>query len=149
MNLAITTTSARTWKAAKTHSLLVLAGAAIALSAVVGATSFAGDGTEKATPPSASKSGFEVPAGTITPHPAMTYYIVDSVEQQSATLFEATRHADDLGVYDQGNRWKFSIVLLSGVPDEDEEALRSIDRERARWERIGASGLEIVDLRGR
>jgi hypothetical protein len=79
--------------------------------------------------------------------PVMTYYLVGSEEQRQAIETEAQWTRNDNVEYNSNPLWKFEVILMTGVADEDEEILRSIERERARWQAIGASGLEVVDLR--
>jgi len=144
MNLAITTTSARTWKAVKAHYIVAIAGAALAISSVAGAASMSidwgGGGSAISRPVQ--------PAPVYADQQYVTYYLVESTAQRDLVLAEATREAEDQAVYSPDRHWKFA-VLLAGTAEDEAVALSTIGEAQVRWAQAGASGLEVVDRRSK
>jgi hypothetical protein len=152
MNLAITTSSGKTLKAVKISSLVTIAGAALVLTTLAGVATFntiesnAGE-SNSGQAAAASQSTFRASPMVIAPPPAMTVYLVGSEEQRQAVEDLAIMRVEDNAVYNPGRNWKFSVLLLTGVPAEDEPVLRRIEQVKADWQAAGASGLEVIDLR--
>ena len=98
MNLAITTTSARTWKAVKAHYLAAIAGAALAVTSIAGAASLSidwGGGDTVISRP------LPPPAVLSEDQKYVTYYLVGSEaerEQIIAGENEAASERDSAGI---------------------------------------------------
>jgi hypothetical protein len=154
MNLTISTPhSPKTFKTGKSRSLATIAATALVLTTMAGVATFssiesnAGQ-TETALPAPASRSTLRISPDLIPARPMMTYYLVSSEEQRDAVQAEAQWQAEDNAVYNPAAvRWQYEVVLMSGNAAEDAAVLQSIDEVRYRWQAVGASGLEVVDLR--
>ena len=115
MNLAITTTSARTWKTVKAHYILAIAGAALAISSIVGAASvgridFAGSNTVASRP--------VLLGAASTNQRYVTYYLVGS-EAERDLIFageaEAARERLSTGTPDPNATL---AVFVARTPEE-------------------------------
>jgi len=147
MNLAVTTTNGKTLMAVKIRSLVTVAAAALILTTLAGAAAFnaiEGHAENVAAPVQPS---FRMSPGLVPSQPVMTHYLVGSEAQRQAIEAEAAWQRNDNIEYNSNPQWKYTVILMSGVPEEDEEILRLLEAERARWQAIGASGFEVVDLR--
>jgi hypothetical protein len=115
MNLAITTTSARTWKTVKAHYILAIAGATLAISSIVGAASigsvdFGGGNTVVGRPVSLAAASAD--------QQYVTYYLVDSEAQRELVFAgeaEAARERYSSGIPDPNAS---IAVFIAHTPEE-------------------------------
>jgi hypothetical protein len=116
MNLAITTTSARTWKAVKAHYLVAIAGAALAISSVAGAASLSidwGDGDSVISRP-------VPPVAVSEDQKYVTYYIVGSEAERDLVI---ARESEDALARDSSGAQAFDYTYFVVVAGTSEEAL--------------------------
>jgi hypothetical protein len=114
MNLAITNTSARTWKAVKAHYIIAAAGVALALSSVIGAASLSIDWSGSGSAASRSVP----PAVASADQRYVTYYLVGSEAERELVIAsenEAALEREFAGV-DRSNT--AYTVLVAGTPTE-------------------------------
>jgi hypothetical protein len=147
MNLVITGTSAKTWKAVKRHYFIALASASLALGVMIGGPLlYRFEANNNAAQPATVRSSLQHTSDTVYSLPTMTYFLVGSDEQRDLVLAEAALTADDVATYHPGLEWQFA-VLTAGTVEEETEALATLEEVKKRWMATGASGLEIVDRR--
>ena len=148
MNLAITTTSTRTWKAVKRHYLLGFTAALLAVAALGAGSMMSTDAGTKAGQPSPVSSASRSTLRAVPASPTMTYYIVGSEEQRLSVQAQAEGEVEDNALYYPEKQWKFA-VLVAGTPEEEADVLATITVAGERWANAGASGLQVLDLRSR
>jgi hypothetical protein len=148
MNLAIT--SARTWKAIKTHYLVAIAAVALVLTTMAGAGAMTIDLTNPTNQATTLLSDSDPPAtyqgpSTATPSElATTYFLVGSESQRTAVFLQVEEGEWSLP-RNQASEPNF-FVLLAGTPEDGASALSFLNAEEAR---LGAAyaGMDVIDLR--
>jgi len=144
MNLSITHTT--TWKGVQGRHFLAPLGAGLAVAAILAVGALSALNLGGSSTPSAPKSSFFIAPGMVQPSPAMTYYIVGSEEERTAVVAQATWRLEDNAEYYPEKHWSFE-VLVAGTGAEEVTASATLADVKARWTAVGATGLEILDLR--
>ena len=141
MNLAITTTSARTWKTVKAHYLVAMAGAALALSSVVGAASLSIDWGS-----STSGVGRPVsPAVRSADQKYVTFYLVGSEAERDLLIAgynEAALEREPHGGLDPNTSFS---VFVARTPDEVGSAMLAIYEGMSSFNETNTS-VRLIDL---
>ena len=142
MNTAIGTNTVRTPHMLRKHYLLILGGIVVLTTIVVIAAMVAvGDsGGKGAAAPE--------PAAAIQPftRPVMTVFLVNSEAEAQALVERETAYAAERELEGLETKWTYQ-VLVAGTQSDESIALSTLAEIRSRWQRAGASGLEVIDLR--